>query len=270
MSLSQYAKVALRDISKADIRQWHTKWGARGSTSANQTVKLFRAVYNQALRTTDGLPPNPCVAVDYFPEAKARPKVEWADLPDWLEKVRQLENPMRRCFWRFLLYSGLRRADASSLRWEDVAGNWIHRPTPKGSTAYAFDLPMSPQLKCIVDEARRVHDVLFPDSPYVFAAHSASGFISAPREKSFREISPHMLRRTFATACIEAGLDPYTTKRLLNHRVASGDVTSLYVQPSKDHLLDKMAIVGAYIADKNDDGELLLPAPEVLDKIKGS
>jgi len=59
-----------------------------------------------------------------------------------------------------------------------------------------------------------------------------------------------MLRRTFATACVEAGLDPYTTKRLLNHRVASGDVTSLNIQQSSTFLQEKMEEVSKFIEIK--------------------
>lgn len=67
LSLSKHASKPLHEISKADLRRWHTEWGKRGATSANHVARLFRAVYNQALKTTDGLPPNPSIAVDYFP-----------------------------------------------------------------------------------------------------------------------------------------------------------------------------------------------------------
>lgn len=251
ISLSAHANSPLRLISKSDIRKWHTQWAVRGHTSANQTVTLFRAIYNQALRTMDGLPPNPCVAVDFFPEEKVRKKLEWEDAPAWLAKVDELENPIRRCFWRFLLHSGLRRSDACSVRWDEIDSNCIHRPSPKGGADHAFDLPLSPQLEVILSELRKLHSVLFPNSPYIFPANSSCGYITAPREKSFLDVTPHVLRRKFATACIEAGLDPYTTKRLLNHRVNGGDVTSLYVQPSKTHLLKKMEIVGKYLEDKS-------------------
>lgn len=261
LCLSAHSSKPLRSISKADLRHWHSKWGQRGATTANHVARLFRAVYNHALKTTDGLPPNPEIAVDYFPEKKSRKRLEWEDLPDWLGKVRVLDNPTRRCFWRFLLYTGLRRSDACSVRWDDIEGDWLHRPCPKGGEDFAFDLPLSQKLHEIIRESRRVRDVMFPNSPYVFPANSASGHLSAPKEKAFLEITPHMLRRSFATACVEAGLDPYTTKRLLNHRVSGNDVTSLYVQPSRTFLLEKMEVVSEYIAEKGGEAKLLLPAP---------
>lgn len=157
---------------------------------------------------------------------------------------------------------GLRRSDACSVRWDNIQGNWLHRQCPKGGEDYAFDLPLSQKLQEILIEAR-VCDVMFPDSPYVFPANSASGHLSAPKEKKFFEITPHMLRRTFATACVEAGLDPYTTKRLPNHSVSRNDVTSLYVQPSNEFLLGKTQFVATYIGQKSVETKLLPHLPQV-------
>ncbi len=248
--LSTYASVTLADISKADIRGWHSKWGKRGPTAANHTLRLFRAIYNHALRTTDGLPPNPSIAVDPFQERARRPYLPWKALPAWLADVERLENPIRRNMWPFLLYSGLRKSDAATILWDEVGENSIHRPTPKGGRLKAFDLPLSGKLTAILEDARKAHELLFPRSPFVFPSNSASGHVETFREKTIPQVSPHMLRRTFATACVEAGLDPYTTKRLLNHTVARGDVTALYVQQSSGFLQEQMEKVSCYIDTK--------------------
>lgn len=249
--LSKHATVPLGDISKADIRAWHKQWGACGPTAANQSLRLFRAIYNHALRTSDGLPPNPSNAVDQFRERGERKWLDWDALPAWIADVERLENPIRRALWPFLLYSGLRRSDAASIRWDEIGKTSIHRPNPKGGRLKAFDLPLSSKLSEILSDAREARQLLFPTSPYVFPANSASGHVETLKEKTIPHISPHMLRRTFATACVEAGLDPYTTKRLLNHTVARGDVTALYVQQSSDFLIKEMERVSSYINKKS-------------------
>ena len=257
------SSVALGEISKADIRSWHKKWGERGPTVANQTLRLFRAIYNHALRTSDGLPPNPSNAVDQFQEKGKREWLTWEALPVWLDDVARLENPVRRALWPFLLYSGLRRSDAASMRWDEVGKTSIHRPNPKGGRLKAFDLPLSSKLSEILKDARAAHQLLFPSSPYVFPANSASGHVETLKEKTIPHVAPHMLRRTFATACVEAGLDPYTTKRLLNHTVARGDVTALYVQQSSDFLQQQMERVSTFI-----DSKAQTNGPNTEDKAK--
>lgn len=248
--LSKHSSSPLGDISKADIRTWHKKWGECGPTAANQTLRLFRAIYNHALRTSDGLPPNPSNAVDQFRERGERKWLEWDALPGWLADIERLENPIRRALWPFLLYSGLRRSDAASIRWGEIGETSIHRPNPKGGRLKAFDLPLSSKLSQILRDAREAHALLFPMSPYVFPANSASGHVETLKEKTIPHVAPHMLRRTFATACVEAGLDPYTMKRLLNHTVARGDVTALYIRQSSDFLAKEMERVSALIDSK--------------------
>lgn len=144
--LKVQTNMPLCEVSKTCIRRWHSKWGERGPTLANQTLRLFRAIYNHALRTTDGLPPNPSIAVDVFNERRSRPILTWEMLQPWLGDVERLENPIRRAFCPFLLYSGLRKTDALNIRWDEVYENRLHRPNPKGGRHRPFDLPLSTTL----------------------------------------------------------------------------------------------------------------------------
>lgn len=50
--------------------------------------------------------------------------------------------------------------------------------------------------------------------------------VREPKEKGLP--SPHRLRDTFATACLEAGIGSLETKVLMNHALPSGDVTMGY------------------------------------------
>lgn len=119
-SLQKHRHRELRSISKQELRKWHSQWAERGPTAANHARRLFRSIYNHALRTTDGLPSNPAFAVDECKEVKARPKLSWEDLPAWWAAVEKLPNPVRRCYWKFLLFSGLRRNDAATIRWDEI------------------------------------------------------------------------------------------------------------------------------------------------------
>lgn len=235
-TVSKYAGRELSSLGKREVRSWHTGWGDRGPTAANHAGRLLRTIYNYASKRLDDLPPNPCVAIEWFPEREQRDVIAPNDLPEWWKKAASLDNPIRAAYWRFLLFSGLRKSDAASIKWAEVSESGIDRPNPKGGRTRAFTVPMTRQLEALLYEARNAAATLYAGSEWVFPADSASGHIAQASEKAFPKITPHDLRRTYATACIEAGIDPYTVKMLLNHTPDKGDVTARYVRPSGQHI----------------------------------
>lgn len=238
----------LRHITKRDVRAWHTSWEPIGPRAANMGAQLLRAIWNYAAKFSDDLPPSPTSAVEYFPEREQRRVIAWADLPDWYRKAEALPNPIRSVYWRFLLFSGLRRTDALTIRWEDIKDHHVHRPNPKGGRIRAFDLPLTTQLRELLTEAKAARGALYPGSPWVFPSDSKLGHISLTRESAFPGVMPHDLRRTYATACAEAGVDPYTIKLLLNHAIDKGDVTQRYIRPSREHLERSAQLVAGSLA----------------------
>lgn len=237
----------LRHITKRDLRAWHTNWGQVGPRAANMGAQLFRAIWNYAAKFSDDLPPNPSTAVEYFPEREQRRIIAWPELPEWWRRTDGLPNPIRRVYWRFLLFSGLRKMDALTIRWEDVREGHIHRPNPKGGRIRAFDMPLTDQLRKLLEEARTAGEALYPGSPWVFPAEGKRGHMIAACEKSFPGVTPHDLRRTYATACAEAGVDPYTIKLLLNHAIDKGDVTQRYIKPSREHFERSARLVANFL-----------------------
>lgn len=232
--LSPYQARELSSISKRDVRDWHAKWGESGPTVANQAARLLRAIFNYAQKKlTDELIANPCCAFEFFQERGLRRFIPTADLGDWWKRVEGIPNPIRRGYWKFLLLTGLRKEDAATLKWQDVHEYHIHRPNPKGGRTKAFDVPITAQVAELLAEMKAVGACLHPNSPYVFPSGAARGYVTNPRENAhIPNCSPHDIRRTYATACVEAGIDPYTVKALLNHAPDLSDVTARYVLPT--------------------------------------
>lgn len=250
--LSPHAGRELRSLARREVRGWHEEWGRMGPTAANHGARLLRAVYNYAdKRLADDLPASPCVAVEFFKERGTRRVLSWEDLPGWWEKVHSLENPVRRAYWKLLLFSGLRMTDAATIRWEDVHGDILHRPSPKGGRSRSYDLPITTHLRSVIEEAREAAERFRSGSPWAFPADSACGHVSNMRElKAFPGVWPHDLRRTYATACAEAGVDPYTIKLLLNHAMDKTDVTSRYIRPSGGHIAAAAQRVADFLAER--------------------
>lgn len=206
--LNAWLPRTLDDITKSDCVAAHAKVARSGETVANHVLKTFRSIYNHARRVHD-LPECPTMAVEFFTEAPSGKIID--DLNEWRECVDDLPNPVHASFYRFLLYTGLRRAEALTLRWEQIHADHLHLPMTKNGRA--FDLPL-------LDTH---HDILAPmrayRSKWVFHGQRNDVHLKEPARLSW---SPHAHRRTFATvASTDAGLFDETVGRLLNHTPTS-------------------------------------------------
>jgi integrase len=168
-------------------------------------------------------------------------------------------NPVRRSYQLFVLFTGLRRSDAATIRWEDMNFDigTLYRPTPKRGADKAFTIPLSRVTLGLLRHRRRQNQILFPDSPWLFPAESKSGHIEEPKEqrqfkgkKVAHLPSPHRLRDTYTTACAEAGLSPYDIDVLTNHRPPKGTVTAGYIRQNIDHLHECQEKVSRHLLER--------------------
>lgn len=82
---------------------------------------------------------NSTIAIEWHEEKLNAPIIE--DLAEWRRQVDALDNPIHTAFYRFILFTGFRKAEALTLRWRDVHADHIHLPMTKNGRA--FDLPIS-------------------------------------------------------------------------------------------------------------------------------
>ena len=69
---------------------------------------------------------------------------------------------------------------------------------------------------------------------------------------------PHIFRHTYATRCVEYGLNPNAIQKLLGH--ATLDMLSVYAHPSTEFLKEECKKYNFYYAkDRNDTNEKVIP-----------
>ena len=204
LHLKAWLKTPLDEITKADCVAAHRRITPKGERCANHVMKSFRSIWNHARRTHD-LSECPTVAIEWYPEPASQSIIE--DLDAWKGVVDAIENPVHAAYYRFLLFTGLRKEEAMTLRWEQIHDDHLHLPATKNSRP--FDLPLLPEHHAILEPMRAYK------SEYVFHGTRHAVHLRAPTRI---EWTPHDHRRTFGTiASTEAGLLEEVVGRLLNH-----------------------------------------------------
>jgi integrase len=254
--LAKWKNRSLATITREEVKKLHGEIGKRGPYIANSTMRGFRAMYNTAMKENEYLPPNPCINIQWFKQYRRQEPIAENKLKDWHKKVQTIPNNARKDYQLFVLFTGLRRTDACTVKWADIdmdAGT-LHRPNPKGGKERAFTIPL-PDV-CIEILARRKEEnaILYGKKcPWVFATTNMKGEVvemQEPKENKRGLPSPHRLRDTYTTACNSAGLSAYDIEVLTNHRHANNTVTAGYISQSIDHLRVQQQRVADYLKAK--------------------
>lgn|GEM_PF-3395735 len=138
--------------------------------------------------------------------------------------------------------TGLRREEATAIRWSNVKGDHIEIPDTKNDIPHF--VPITGSLKGILRSQRyqceilKLSDAWRPQmDDWVFPAFSVSGHMTEPKSQVAKiakatntSFSVHDLRRTFSTHAMIAGVDYHKLKKAMNHK--SQDITQQYVQAS--------------------------------------
>jgi integrase len=200
------------------------------------------------------------------------------DLPAWHKAVVNLDNTIMRDYLLFLLFTGLRRQEAATLKWKQVdfedacftivdTKNKSPHSLPLSGYLHTLLTDRKEGLKTELTEAKaalaKIGTMSLRDqqtahnrvalaesrlaSPFVFPGEGHTGFIVEPKraidsviEATGINFSCHDLRRTFATLAESLDLSRFTVKALLNHKQQAGDVTAGYIILNVDRLREPM------------------------------
>lgn len=123
--------------------------------------------------------------------------------------VEKLKGYIHEEYYLFLLYSGCRRSEAVNLKWEDIdfEGKKILIRGTKTEGSFRF-IPLFDRIKALLDRLPRDREKVFSISD-----HQASA--------NFKQLMPghhlHELRHTFATNCLEIGVEMKVLQAWLGH-----------------------------------------------------
>lgn len=260
----------LCQINGAEVVQIYSEFSRPdrlGPSVAAKTLRIFRAIYNFAEVTNEDLPRNPADRLTklrlWYRDRRRTGYIQPDQMAHWYRAVMQLPSDAGRDYMRLLLFTGMRRSEAASLRWEHVDFSRRIFMVPITKNGDPLVLPMS-RFVCDLLKERQGKTA---DSDFVFPAESATGFLQEPKkwvaavsQASGVKVTLHDLRRTFATVAETLNVGQRTIQRLLNHRPGREALTS-YVVFGVEQLREPVEKIAAFI-ERTIEGPTVLALSE--------
>ncbi len=251
---SEKVKERFLKIAKGSINKDGRKIGGR--VAANTAMKLVGALFNLKGETDSDFPASPTKILNqgkskrkkkatwHKPEARTG-RIEASQLKAWWNATESLadqyqgDGALARDYLQFILLTGMRRREATSMEWKDISDKQLTVRNTKNGTDHT--LPVTPALKTILERRKTFKGIPFP-------IVEPRRFMTWVTKKSGVEFTIHDLRRTFAGYC-EHGCEmpEKTISALLNH-TKSDSVTGDYIgEMELAKLSTKLELVQDYI-----------------------
>ncbi|MDR1255338.1 MAG: site-specific integrase [Puniceicoccales bacterium] len=235
--LSLWIKRPLSSITKQEMRELHNQIGQEnGKYQANRVLAYVRAIFNKMISWGwEGT--NPIVGIEKFRETKRDRFILHDELPKFLEALEAEPNRDMRDFFLTCLYTGARKSNVLSMRWEDIDFSINEWRIPDTKNGNPVRVPLIEQVLEILNG--RIH--LKESSSWTFPSKdSKSGHIQEPKtawkrileRAGLKNLRIHDLRRTCGSYQAIAGVSMAVIGKSLGHK--SLQSTEIYARLSND------------------------------------
>jgi integrase len=229
----------LKSVKPSHGEKWLAKQSQRlGRSHYNAYLQLLRDIFRFAVR--DGmLADSPAVHLKYLKrERPLRLTPSWEEFRAIVERIcAQVFNPDARDsadFVEFIGLSGLGRAEAASLTWDDIDFAREQIITFRHKTRTGFAVPIFPQLRPLLERLQS-NRTGAPNEP-VFAIRDAKKAIAgACRRLGLPPYSHRSFRRMFITRAIEKGIDVKVIAEWQGHRDGGKLILDTYSHVNRVH-----------------------------------
>lgn len=239
----------VRDLGFEQVKELHRKESKDHEVNANRAVAVLSRLLSIAEKEGWRDPGNnPCRQLEKPMEKRRERKLdpgEYVAFHKALEALVKEKKLPGECadLVRFLALSGLRKSEVLNLRFADVdlernCMKFEDHKTAKASGTKT--LPLNSHLREIIKRrsGERLSGLVFPGfvSDGVRPIQGLSKMWARIAEKAKLEnVTPHDLRRTFASTCAELGFGAAVADSLLGHSL--GRITDVYVNFGADGIL---------------------------------
>ena len=256
----------LLEITKDMVASRHTAHGEHKSKArANLAMRLLRALFNFAAGNYEDaqgkslIMENPVNRLSHIRSwyriDRRQSVIRQHELALWYKGLTQLTNhlgqdkaEMMKDYFLLVLFTGLRREEATKLQWEDIdfEAKTMTIKDPKNRETHI--IPLSDFLFELLMKRKD-----YACNEFVFPSKAQDGHLKEPRKAMLKiaqlsgiNFTIHDLRRTFITVAESLDISTYVLKRLLNHKM-NADITAGYIVTSVERLRKPMQQVTDFL-----------------------
>ena len=233
----------LNTIRPDDVARFHRNCGKdHGHRTANMVVKKLTTLFNFAKRAKLYQGELPTEGIQFYRETSRKRFLQPAELPNFLVALRKMQatNPDLVDYVTLALWTGARKSDVMSMRWQDIslAENNCQWTIPNPKSREPYVVPLTDEAVTILKDRLRSRS-----SVYVFPGRGASGHLvdlkrgwkkllkdaklDFPDQPELR-VRQHDLRRTQGSYQAALGASLLIIGASLGHQ--STDATQIYSQ----------------------------------------
>ncbi len=263
--MADWVSIPITNITKDMVEMRHreltrvTRQGTSGKAQANTAMERLSILFNFAINKyeIDGQPIFQKNPVDRLSQIRAWHRItpKQNAIPDhklahWYQVVISHKDKKIRDYLLLLLFTGLRRTEAATLKWSDIdlEGRILTIRAEIAKNHNEHRLPLTDFLHSLLAHRKKEAG----QSEFVFSGRSAHGHM-VDSKHAIRSIAMkcecnftlHDLRRTFLTAAENLEVPHYAIKKLANH-ISRQDVTSVYVVVNAPRLRVYMERISAH------------------------
>ncbi len=241
----------LSAVTTRDVTAFHSaEKGRTSAVTANHHLTLIKRMFNLAIKW-GFLERSPATGVEKFKTPPHRERyLTKEELPRFLTALDKLEDREAAAALSLALYTGCRRTEVMSLRWEQVRLDEGRLYLPQTKNGRSRSVLLNPRAGKVLEELKEragSDEYLFPSrsgTKLPYRRDMRKTFANVCKAAGITGLRIHDLRHSFATLAIQGGASLYDVQKLLGHQDIS--MTQRYahmVDESQRRATDNMAQV---------------------------
>ena len=248
--LPHWFKKQISTITNQEVRLLHEKVGNdNGLYQANRLLERIRAIYNKGIEWGYKIE-NPTNNIKKFKEQSRDRFIQTDELPRFFEALEHEENKIVRDYSYLSLYTGARKGNVLSAKWEQINFTIFEWRIPKTKNGDPQTIPLIEQAVKLLKKRKIENEKLDLEDfqrQWVFPSkNSESGHLSDPKrawkrildQAEIKDLRIHDIRRTLGSYQAITGASLPIIGKSLGHK--SSQATQIYSRLNNDPVRQSM------------------------------